>query len=151
VSITIELELHSLSAAKSGSVTGCIYIDIEGYFFPQRHWDDFVVVLMSWWGEALRKIEVVSSCDFEIDFMEGAYLVNLVKSAGSEEVQFYAVDESCGRTVVASGQESLIRFRNSFLIAAKRLIARCNELHFSSRDLDNLRMQVSRIESINRH
>lgn len=69
----------SLYVNKEGSesVIGIIYFDVDGYFFPERGWDDFVVSLLI----CLAKILVVLNFDkkkvVEMCFMEGCFKIAL--------------------------------------------------------------------------
>ena len=67
----------SFLKTKYGSVTGIIYFDVDGFFFPEQDWDDFVVSLLI----CLSKMLVILNFDknevVEVAFQEGPFKVSL--------------------------------------------------------------------------
>lgn len=150
MTVSIELDLKNLAVGKVGPMTGGIWMNFDGLYFPERNWIDFPVVLMSWWGSALLRILTGQSRDEHIHFMEGPFSVSVARLPDSTELHFSAINESFDRNIVAACQESVVAFRNSFVDAARRLLIRCNEMHYSSKDLSDLRMVLSEIEGFQR-
>lgn len=67
---------------RSRSITGVLYLEFDGFRFPQERWNDFVVVITSWWLEAVEKLERGEQ-ESILRFMDGPYWVTLVKRDGN--------------------------------------------------------------------
>jgi len=67
------IELNEIS----NNVFGEIYVRIgDKYFFPGIGWTDFVVNLLLWWLKSLYKIiKSEKEKSFELQFMDGPYLI----------------------------------------------------------------------------
>jgi hypothetical protein len=50
---------------------GDIYIELDGYFFPEKNWYDFGENLLSWWTEEFTKLLNREETKVECGFMDG--------------------------------------------------------------------------------
>lgn len=63
-------------------VTGEIYFSIrsENFFFPEENWNDFIVIVLTWWHNSLIRIKNSKSKIIEeLDFMDGSFAVKVTK------------------------------------------------------------------------
>src|SRR5436190_394850 len=79
----INLNTDSFARNSGGLVKGWIWIDVDDIAFPSTAWDDFPVIVVSWWIEAaLSLIEETTSVG-EFRFMDGPFLFTLEKTASN--------------------------------------------------------------------
>lgn len=58
---------------EKGVVTGQIWLTVDGQAFPEPGWNDFAVVVLGWWTEAIA--DLLDGAPYrELLFMDGPYL-----------------------------------------------------------------------------
>jgi hypothetical protein len=65
-----------------GSVSGQIWLVLDGVAFPAEGWDDFILVFLRAWAAALLKLRNGDAARAEIHFMEGPYTIELRNESG---------------------------------------------------------------------
>ena len=75
--LVIDEDSFYLNKEGSTSVIGIIYFDVNGYFFPERGWDDFVVALVSWLAKITIELSFDKQREVEMDFMDGPFKISL--------------------------------------------------------------------------
>jgi len=76
VQVTVDLSTFRL---ERGVVTGEICLTIDGQAFPEPGWNDFAVVVLGWWTEAIA--ELLDGAPYrELLFMDGPYLAAISAS-----------------------------------------------------------------------
>lgn len=73
--LSIILSANSIIQEKSGKVTGTIYWDVEGSCFPDTSWNDFIIIIINWWTDAICRIINHQSLTEAFDFMDGPYFI----------------------------------------------------------------------------
>jgi hypothetical protein len=61
----------------TGLVYAELYLQVGELQFPDSRWTDFVVVVLSWWCEALHRLLAGVREPIDVRFMEGPYLVEI--------------------------------------------------------------------------
>jgi hypothetical protein len=110
---------------------------LEGYAFPDRRWNDAVVVTLLAWAEAVLRILTRRSTGAEVRFMDGPYLVALsTDRAETWRVELFET----GRHKIARGSHLVDRrlVRSAVVVAAARTLAKCSEHYWWSPDIDRL-------------
>jgi hypothetical protein len=124
----IALELQTFQQSRqSGTVTGVIYLEVEGSAFPERGWSDFPVIILGWWADAWLRLQEPTRREVQWGFMDGPYAATLTKAPGAR--------------LRAS------QVHSSLLEAAERVAAHCEQSRMLSRDLELLRGSVSRLKA----
>lgn len=62
----------------SGLITGEIYFKIDDYYFPERKWNDFFVIILGWWVHNYITAIRSNSYTLEFQFMDGPYSAKAV-------------------------------------------------------------------------
>lgn len=75
--LIVDKESFYLNKEGSTSVIGIIYFDLDGYFFPEHGWDDFVVALVSWLAKITIELSFDKKKEVEMDFMDGPFKISL--------------------------------------------------------------------------
>jgi len=112
---------------QSGNVTGVIFLELEGSAFPERGWSDFPVIILCWWTDAWLQLEVPTRREVQWRFMDGPHAATLTKAEG--------------------GTVRSTQVYTSLLEAGERVIAHCDQNGMTSRDLELLRGNVSRLKA----
>ncbi|MFP7471335.1 hypothetical protein SFC55_10030 [Niallia taxi] len=86
--ISLKVDLVSLEINRSKNITGTIYFIIDYHrYFPDGGWDDFLVIILSWWIKSIRGVELSRiGSTYKLDFMDGTSEV-LVKKISENKVE----------------------------------------------------------------
>jgi hypothetical protein len=121
----------------STSITGVVYFELDGAHFPAERWNDFVVVITSWWLEALEALERGEQ-ESVLRFMDGPYSITLAKLDGN------TVLARC----IEDRRDAGIRYEESTDFAdlarqlrdlGRQLVSACSRRGMTSRDLEVLK------------
>jgi|SRR5215216_1843870 hypothetical protein len=77
MSARVQLDLDSVAATRTGSIVGRIWLEVEGFAFPEVGWHDFPVPILTWWIEVLRELVTQPSDKESLRFMDGPFEVRL--------------------------------------------------------------------------
>jgi hypothetical protein len=128
-------------------VTGEISVRLGDTSFPDAHWNDFVVVIMSWWLEEILKIVTGTGTRSYCRFMDGPYWFAIdvrphdrmvVRCMEKRKVETCTSEGVCVRESVLS----------AMLSAADVVIRKCQEESWFSSDLESL---VSSSEALHKY
>lgn len=133
----IVFDPNTLHQTKMGSIIGVLYVDFYTTCFPGDRWDDFIVVVTTWWLEALVKLELGFEREIALYFMDGPYWLTLTRKYG-DDVQIRCVEDRIGSGVVHEEPISLEDFGKQLRRIARQVVSACRRNHFKSEDLDAL-------------
>ena len=71
------VEAESLETRINGPALGNIRLVINDCEFPTANWNDFVVIVLGWWGASLLSLLNNDSTRETVRFMDGQYAVEL--------------------------------------------------------------------------
>ena len=145
--MAFSIRCNESSLAKGGPlVTGEIWFDVDGVEFPSAGWNDFVVVVLSWWTQALLDLEAERAVD--LSFMDGPWNARLALVT-SELCDLRLYD---GHGDEGDAPKELLRapvFRKSvvenLVRVGRSVVARCEAAGWTSTDLDKLRANLERL------
>jgi hypothetical protein len=135
--VFLVIEPKSLRLSPSGKALANIWLQINGLQFPMNHWNDFVVVIMSWWVLALlRLVSGVSSQEI-VHFMDGPYAVE-VAALPSGMLRFRALTRSSRDREVATGEEPINPFVLGLIAQTREVLEECKRQAWWSKDAEIL-------------
>lgn len=73
--MNIIIDGNSASQNKSGKIMGNIYFDVDGQFYPEKNWSDFLQIVLGWWVNDFIISQKRVNENFEFRFMDGPYKV----------------------------------------------------------------------------
>ncbi len=148
--VKVNVALESLALTSRKAITGEIYFENAEGYFPDIHWNDFVVVILDWWIEAIDRIEkaTVGETD-EFLFMDGPYLVRGYKIDSNIMRMDFIKSQLQGEIVLSSINCEVSKFFDSVLIAAKRIVAEINKRKWETNELDKLCIAIKRYSRSN--
>ncbi len=136
MTMNIEFDPSSIDQSKSGLITGIVYFRSNGNsFFPCELWNDFVVVLASWWLDATRRIETGEN-DVRMQFMDGPYWID-VKLNG-KSLSLSCVDDHTPRTFPLNLAYDVVGFKSEIATFATSVWESCRNLQIESEDVRTL-------------
>lgn len=65
------------------SLFGDIYFEFQGTSFPEKNWNDFILIILHWWLEALKKLP--KDAETEFHFMDGSFEISVKLEASKKE------------------------------------------------------------------
>jgi hypothetical protein len=127
----------TLHQGRSGSITGVVYFEFSPERqFPSLGWNDFVVVLASWWMVALKEISEGTS-EVRLYFMDGPYWITLVSQEGG--LLLRCTEDNRGAGVVYELRVELSDLTGEIFSYARKVSDACKAAGISSIDLDSMR------------
>jgi len=145
IDVKVNVALESLELTSSKAITGEIYFENTNGYFPELHWNDFVVVILIWWIEAIERIEkaTVGESD-EFLFMDGPYLVRGYKIDQKIMRMDFVKSQLQGELIVSSINCNFSSLGESVLTTAKRVFAEINRREWDANGLDKLNIAIKR-------
>jgi hypothetical protein len=135
---------RSLQQHASGSITGIIYWQAGGLSFPDDSWDDFVVVILCWWLQAIVRLAERSSSAESLFFMDGPFETKLSLEGGLVRVTF--VERRNDEQVNGSLRSTILEVCRAIDSAAASVLRACHTESFHSSEIDELAVEVQRLQ-----
>ena len=128
----IKLDLQSFRQRQTnGTVTGVIFIELDGEAIPDAGWSDFPVIVLGWWVDAFLQLSEPKRRQVRWLFMDGPFELMLTKVP----------------TIGPSSGVKCGEIATWLLTAADQVINFCEAEKMLSRDLDDLRLSVQHLKS----
>lgn len=116
----------TLEKSGYGSITGEIYFQFENFYFPERGWNDFVVVLLGWWIKSAETLEVSSvGTTVEFLFMDGPFYVRGVKTDAAVVTLTFLRRKIEGFEILASKDIEIVGLKTATLRFREKLLENC--------------------------
>jgi len=142
----INIRPETFAKRNKGLVTGFIWISIGDWDYPSISWDDFPVVILSWWLEEAFSILFGQRDRGICRFMDGPYWFNLlIPKDGTIMMRFYkstSKGEQCLMETLCDANS----VTNAMLSAAEITIDTCYKAEWITRDLDALVNSYQRLK-----
>ena len=130
--VAVVVNSESLDRSATGSITGQIHIARPAGSFPEESWNDFPVVILTWWVVGLGLIASGDRNSFVGHFMEGPYSFRIHTDAGDIARVTWDGCSSVPDTV------SIAALLQSTVTAGRIVLASCRAKNWSSNDLESL-------------
>jgi len=135
--VDIALDMTAFDQAKSGRITGPIWLRHKDIEFPERGWNDFPVIVLSWW---LRNVTHLADGTTALcHFMDGPFEFNVSK-VGSGLCQVQLVEQRAHTSKLLSefmADES--EFITALRTAAGTVLSECSRRGWTGQDIERLR------------
>jgi len=120
IDIRVSEQSFELSQSK---ITGEICFVIDNQFFPEQNWNDFVVVILSWWLESLMKLILSDDgSSYDFSFMDGPLLVR-GKKIDNDIINLEFVRKKLnGDEIQLTARCSVNELRESLIGAARKTV-----------------------------
>lgn len=147
--VRVCVDESSMAFSKNKLVTGIVFFDFEKYQFPQKEWNDFVVVILTWWLDALKNIVAKGYKAEEFRFMDGPMCIEVTVLSG-DRCKIACIDERNDDGPEFSGTYSLAEIFDSVISTARAVCDICRARNWESDDIDDLNQVIralSRVQS----
>ena len=143
---SIEVDVTSITVAKSGAIWGNIYVRVGGVFFPEQGWFDLIEGGLNGWLEAVIK-KSRGSAVAEVCFFDGPFSVRFESTSSPHLWQVVLCDDHSPRREKRAtvSQREVVK---SVTTCAKRLIARCRSHQIALHELPQAEKALSEIERL---
>lgn len=142
--IKVKTDTSSLGRSTNQSITGVVFFDFGIYRFPEKGWNDVIVVVLGWWLSSLENIVVGRSDRGEFRFMDGPLYIRINKlKNGSCRVE--CLDKGVDESIEYSGCYQFEEVLESVLDAAKSTSYDCSQLGWNSDDVDKLNSLIAKL------
>jgi hypothetical protein len=141
---------ETLGRTASGGVTGVLYLRTDRRCFPGEDWNDFVVVVLSWWNLALLQCIRAEATSFEIRFMEGPFLVELQRT-GEQTCRLALTRDGATLEVYEEIEMDTLALAQSAVRASDQILAVCQQRGWTSRDVEELVRTVNELRRLTRY
>jgi hypothetical protein len=140
VSPVIRFQPESLQISGHGAVTGVLYFVIDGRSFPDESWNDFVVVILSWWCLALLRLVSRPSVAEQLRFMDGPFAVQVELSDDGRAVALRFLRQD---RLVSSGVMPRDELLKQVVSAGCQVLEFCERAGAIGDDVEQLRKGVA--------
>ncbi|MCH1625329.1 hypothetical protein [Fredinandcohnia quinoae] len=140
VEIEMNIDLDTLSINNRNVITGEIYFSFNGEYFPERGWNDFIVVILTWWHTALINLKNSRQNGIvqEFDFMDGPLLVRGFKIS-DDIIELRFIRKTIGSEhIFFTCQTSINSFKKTLLKRTKQLLTDIKGRNWKSGDIEEL-------------
>lgn len=134
---TITVTDGKFGRSGAGLVYGELSLQIGEMRFPGVHWNDFVVVVLTWWCRALLRLLTGEQGPIEVQFMEGPYLAEL-GPLNSSSLHMVLIEAGLNRRVCREADVEFGPLIESALSASDRTLSECKNRKWLSNDSDEL-------------
>jgi len=113
--IQIIFNEDTVEISENGSITGEVFFQLDDRFFPFENWNDFIVVILTWWNKSANILANASAgTTANFSFMDGPYIVRGKKSDNGNEVQLSFLERtSNGEAIIEMTDVEIQVLRNS--------------------------------------
>lgn len=139
MSFAVTIDPATLSRSRRGGITGVLFVVANGTAFPEKGWNDFPVVVLGWWAQAVRGV-LDGAREGVCQFMDGPFSFSVQpSSAGAWAIRLLGKQGEATATTKAAPEE----VADAVVRAADAVLAACAAKAWTSRDIDELRSSVA--------
>ncbi|ODP30223.1 hypothetical protein PTI45_00293 [Paenibacillus nuruki] len=141
--VGVVIEEYTLELSSHKSITGGVYFQIGDTFFPDCHWNDFIIVILTWWNKSIKLLETSSvGTSQNFDFMDGPFYVHGVKKDSSHITLNFIRRKQIGLEVIASLDTEIISLKKSITKASKKVMGEVDAKQWMTDDIEELKKQI---------
>lgn len=147
----IYIEKNFDSLYKGENITGEIFFTVkdEIFHFPEKNWNDFVVILLEWWLDALIKLKSNYS-SVTLNFMDGPFFVTVAKDKDDILTLEFVHDGENQMEILKTINIKLRQFENSLLSTSNLLINELKIRKWVTEETIELEKKYTLLKNINK-
>ncbi|PIE89513.1 MAG: hypothetical protein CR997_11120 [Acidobacteria bacterium] len=145
--ISLEVDVKSLQWVPGKLATGAIYFSIDGKEFPEKGWNDFLVIILNWWLSAILRIVNNGSTSESFTFMDGPFELH-IEVTKDEKSLFLKGIHNMGEcsTILISSKVKQIDFFKTIINTSEKVVCFCKSKNWDFKDLTELELAVSSLK-----
>jgi hypothetical protein len=131
------IDLDSIGVSNLGTITGILYVKYGDILFPEKDWNDYVLIVLSTWASKFLALRENREEQVELRFMDGPYLVQMRnKNAGIAEMEF--IEDAHIKKTEFACQIDLEKVGKSLRYTINKLLRECKNRKLISQDVVEL-------------
>jgi len=135
------------SFKRNGGITGKISFFSNDYYFPERDWSDFPVVIFGWWAESLMAF-IRGSNEVEFSFMDGPFKVMFANTSEFlTRIEFYH-NSMMIHSQLYDKKKLIESCKKSYKITSNLILDTCNNNNWGDRDVVILSKRLVDIQKL---
>jgi hypothetical protein len=143
--VQVQVNEESLNMSSLASITGEIWFQIGEISFPELYWSDFIIVVLVWWLNALRSLELSRvGSPTRMMFMDGSFFVKVILLDGGELELEFSKERLIGNQAIYIFKCQMQELKQSLLKAAKMVLWKAYNLEWDTADIRNLKELVKK-------
>jgi hypothetical protein len=143
--IDIVTNIDSIERTPSGAITGKLAFRVGSVFFPEADWNDFVVVILTMWWNALQELDTRVKTSVDLHFMDGPFFCRAsLDNEGKVNLKF--IDARSGEKLLQKVEIGYKTIENALLRASKDVLAAVKSRNWISADIDRLEALIRHLE-----
>jgi hypothetical protein len=140
--VRVRFSEASIERSNSGAILGDLWLEVGDAAFPAENWSDFIVVILTWWLEALDGLRRPGAKE-DLRFMDGPYRA-LARVRSGHRVRVDCLEERLTATRVAcTGEIDRTELERQVVDVARSVARFCRRKRWASRDLELLESLIA--------
>lgn len=147
--VHVYINVNTLHMSTHGKITGVISLRVGDFYFPERGWSDFLVVILGWWLDEMAKLWHGQQEDEDgvgCLFMDGSFFYGISEYEGSWWLIECVEGIPEGKVMAETKVERSI-FIKDVLSCATQVVEACRSRGWKTEAIDKLATTVARVES----
>lgn len=145
MNINLNILEKTLHKSETGNISGEIFFKIDDDYFPEKNWNDFPVDILCWWIDSFIEFYTQKKDSVELYFMDGPFLVRCSLN------NFNQLECDCLNRITNNVIYTFVinsnNLGNEIKITANQLIRFCNEKQFNTKEVNNLREKLKKLQT----
>lgn len=136
--ITLHIDYNKFSKSLLGGITSEIYFEINNQIFPEKKWNDFVIVILNTWLSEVGKIGLNESGNFL--FMDGPISFSIMRTDTKSTFKGYIQNRK-----IIDEEISFDEFLQILIYSAIKTYEEMKKKKWENRDIDTLKKNIELI------
>jgi hypothetical protein len=134
-----------LTRSGHASICGQVWCESGTLAFPGPHWNDFPIVVVSWWLEAVVGLVDGRKRNADVSFMDGPYVVHVFAKRRESWQAEWVERRAAGTNVIHQFDFTPDPFIRSLIACSDDLLQECSTNGWESTDVDSVILQRERL------
>lgn len=143
--VTINVNFSSFLFSEKGTITGEISLSKDNIFFPEKHWNDFIVEIFGWWLSDLRSMIENGEKEQDFAFKDGDFCF-LLSEKNNTNWTISMFEEIPPQTPVNEFVLQKKEFLRNLLAAVRETLKFCGDKGWDTPDVKNLQIAFEKFE-----
>ncbi len=126
------------------NITGVIYFEQDGKFYPQKNWNDFAVIISSWWTYEFFQFIKKNKKSCEFLFMDGHYSMLIERNKNKLRLRFLDSKDE----LIWQGNEPVETILLDLIILSDKITTYCKSQNWETNDTKSLELNLKMLKSI---
>lgn len=119
------------------AITGVIYLEFGDFYFPEKKWNDFIIVMMNNWIASIKSINLKISKDAELMFFDGSLYIK-IKMIDDEDCFIECIENHRTNNILFKEQIKFKSLEKEVVNTADLCRTFCKKQNWKSEELDKL-------------